>query len=134
MSQVRRRDTTPELSVRRILHSRGLRYRVAAPIPGLSRRSADLLFTGPRVAVFIDGCYWHGCADHKSPSKTKPELWATKLRRNQDRDRETDEHLRRAGWHVARHWEHEDPTVIADQVEAAVRSRSTRRAFDGSRP
>lgn len=122
MSAQRTRDTTPEVRLRRILHSRGLRYRVDLALPGLSRRRADITFPALRLAVFVDGCFWHGCPDHKTSPKTNAEWWTAKLARNVERDRETDVHLAELGWNVIRIWEHEAPEYAADRVEAAVRS------------
>lgn len=117
----RRRDTSPEMAVRRLVHARGLRYRVdVRPLPDLNRR-ADLVFTRARVAVFIDGCFWHACPEHFTVAKTNPEFWATKARANRERDADTDRRLTDAGWSVVRIWEHEDATDAADRVAAAVR-------------
>jgi DNA mismatch endonuclease (patch repair protein) len=124
MSRQRRRDTHAELSLRRILHARGLRYRVDATLPGLPRGRADLTFPRQRLVVFVDGCFWHGCPEHKTAPKNNASWWATKLARNIERDRETVEHLVSNGWAVIRIWEHEDPEVAANRVEALVRSRS----------
>jgi DNA mismatch endonuclease, patch repair protein len=122
MARQRRRDTDAELTIRRILHARGLRYRVDAALPGLPRRRADLTFPRQRVAVFIDGCFWHGCPEHKTAPKNNASWWAVKLARNVERDCQTDAHLAKIGWRVVRIWEHEDPEFAADRVEAAVRS------------
>ncbi len=118
------RDTAPELAVRRLLHAAGLRYRVdAAPLPTLRRR-ADIVFRPARVAVFIDGCFWHGCPQHgRRTTHANPSYWSAKVERNQARDRDTDQHLQQAGWHVVRAWEHEDPGSIAREVAAAVAAR-----------
>lgn len=117
----RRRDTVPELAVRRAVHAHGLRYLVdARPLPELNRR-ADLLFPRARVAVFIDGCYWHGCPEHGTAPRTNGDYWASKIARNAARDRDTDERLRAAGWTVIRAWEHEDSEGVALVVVAAVR-------------
>ncbi|MFD3803261.1 very short patch repair endonuclease [Streptomyces sp. NPDC058619] len=119
----RSRDTTPELALRSLLHASGLRYRVAAkPLPDM-RRTADLVFRPVRVAVFIDGCFWHGCPDHFVPPKTNPEYWREKIGRNMQRDRDTDERLAEAGWLVMRFWEHEPPEACAGEVMSAVVSR-----------
>jgi DNA mismatch endonuclease, patch repair protein len=118
----RPRDTRPELALRSAVHARGLRYRVAArPIPGL-RRTADLVFPGPRVAVFLDGCFWHGCVDHYRPSTRNSDFWSAKVTENRQRDLCTDELLAGAGWKVVRVWEHEDPDEAALRVEAVVMS------------
>lgn len=122
MSRQRTRDTGAELDLRRALHARGLRYRVDSVLPGLPRRRADLTFSSSRLVVFVDGCFWHGCPEHKTAPKRNAAWWATKLERNVERDRETDFHLAELGWRVVRIWEHEDPECAADRVEAAVRS------------
>lgn len=123
----RRRDTKPELAVRRAVHALGLRYRVdVRPLPTVNRR-ADLVFTRARVAVFVDGCYWHGCADHGTTPKTNAAYWDGKIARNCARDRDTDECLRAAGWVVLRFWEHQDALTAAQEIATAVRSRSTPR-------
>jgi DNA mismatch endonuclease (patch repair protein) len=117
----RKRDTAPELRIRRMLHARGLRYRVATrPLPN-RRWTADLVFRGPRVAVFIDGCFWHGCPEHFSVPRTNPAYWGPKIARNQERDAIVDGELESAGWRVVRIWEHEDPATAARLIEEAVR-------------
>ncbi|MGL5825379.1 MAG: very short patch repair endonuclease [Nocardioides sp.] len=123
MADQRRKDTKAEVNLRRALHARGLRYRVDAAIPGLPRRRADLTFATSRVIVFVDGCFWHGCPEHKTAPKNNAAWWAEKLARNIERDRETDAHLAELGWRVIRIWEHEDPNRAADLVEAIVQSR-----------
>lgn len=105
MRRQQRRDTSPELVLRRALHARGHRYRVDAPLPGLPRRRADLLFTRARVAVFVDGCFWHGCPIHATAPKANHEWWQAKLARNVERDRDSDEKMRAQGWSVIRVWE-----------------------------
>lgn len=117
----KRRDTAPELAVRRLVHASGLRYRVdAKPLAGLNRR-ADLVFTRARVAVFIDGCFWHGCPEHGTKARTNRGYWATKIRGNKARDLDTDRRLIAAGWAVLRAWEHDNPEVVARDVQALVR-------------
>ncbi|MCY4622412.1 MAG: very short patch repair endonuclease [bacterium] len=123
MSRVQNRHTEPELALRRELHRRGLRYRVDLPLPGIGRTRPDIVFTRIRVAVFVDGCFWHCCPDHQSHPKTNAEWWREKLGTNVKRDRRIDEALTAAGWEVIRVWEHEDVTAAADHVETAVRSR-----------
>lgn len=119
------RDTMPELALRRRLHALGLRYRVdRAPIPGLRRR-ADVVFGPARVAVYLDGCFWHGCPDHGNQPRTNSAYWKAKLERNRARDADTGARLAAAGWQVVRAWEHEDVTVVAARVQAAVRARRT---------
>lgn len=114
------RDTQPELALRRILHLRGMRYRVDhAPIPGLRRR-ADVVFTRLRIAVFVDGCFWHGCPEHATVPRTNTDYWTPKLQRNIERDRDTDAILMLHRWSVLRIWEHVPSTAAADRVVAEV--------------
>ncbi|MCK9871105.1 very short patch repair endonuclease [Nocardiopsis dassonvillei] len=116
----RSKDTRPEIRLRSILHRRGLRYRVAIrPIPSL-RRTADIVFTRARVAVFVDGCYWHGCPDHYRPSKRNIEFWKEKIEKNRSRDEETNRKLTQSGWTVIRIWEHEELESAANRVLEAV--------------
>lgn len=116
-------DTSPELRLRSELHSRGLRYRVHdRPIDDL-RREADVVFQGPKVAVFVDGCFWHGCPEHGSSPKSNEDFWREKIKRNRERDRDTVERLEEEGWTAVRIWEHENPVEAADRVEDVVRSR-----------
>lgn len=105
MSRQRTRDTVAELKIRRALHRRGWRFRVDAPLPGMPRRRADILFTRRRVAVFVDGCFWHSCPTHGTRPSTNAEWWSDKLAVNVSRDRETDAHLEAMGWCVVRVWE-----------------------------
>lgn len=117
------RDTAPELALRRAVHALGLRYRVATrPLKGV-RRTADLVFAGPKVAVFLDGCFWHGCPEHHTVAATNAEFWAEKVRRTRERDAETDRLLVDAGWLPVRVWEHEEPDVAAKRIAHHVRSR-----------
>lgn len=101
----------------------GLRYRVDYPVLEKPRRRADLAFTRARVAVFVDGCFWHGCPDHGTWPKRNAEFWRHKIETNRRRDRDTNERLRQKGWTVIRIWEHEDPTEAGSRVAEAVRSR-----------
>ncbi|GIE34091.1 hypothetical protein Ait01nite_071360 [Actinoplanes italicus] len=115
------RDTGPERRLRAMLHARGLRYRVnSRPISG-SRRTADLVFPRLKIAVFVDGCYWHGCPEHYRPSQANQQFWHTKIEGNKARDAETDKLLAAAGWTAIRVWEHDVPKPAADRVETAVR-------------
>lgn len=119
----RNRDTKPELALRRLVHAAGLRYRVAAKPLREMRRTADLLFRPAKVAVFVDGCFWHGCPQHFVPPKTNPGYWEEKIGGNIRRDRATDAQLEEAGWLVLRFWEHQDPAECAEAVTAAVSAR-----------
>lgn len=124
MSRQRSRDTDPERALRSLLHGMGLRFRLhRRPVAGL-RREADLVFVGPRVAVFVDGCFWHCCPEHATSPRANGAWWATKLAANVARDRDTDERLRAAGWRVVRVWEHEEPARAAARVARAVRRPS----------
>ncbi|WP_371799594.1 very short patch repair endonuclease [Streptomyces sp. NBC_01707] len=118
MSRQARRDTTPEVAVRKLLHAAGYRYRINERVPGMSRRTIDIAFTRAKVAVMIDGCFWHGCPEHATQPKANAEWWRQKLDRNMARDVETTAHLTAAGWTVLRFWEH----VPAANVAAAVRT------------
>lgn len=118
----RSKDTRPELALRRELHRLGLRYRVnARPLP-MIHRTADVVFPRRKVAVFLDGCFWHGCPDHYSAPKANATFWQDKLERNIGRDRQVDELLEQAGWRVIRIWEHESPITAAAHVAEIVRS------------
>lgn len=119
----RSRDTTPEIELRRLVHSSGLRYRVnARPLPSV-RRTADMVFRPAKVAVFVDGCFWHRCPDHATDPKTNSDYWKPKLERNVERDRETDRLLAKSGWLSIRIWEHEDLSQAALQIAKTVRQR-----------
>jgi DNA mismatch endonuclease (patch repair protein) len=117
-----RRDTPCEVALRSAVHSLGLRYRVDWPLPG-TRRRADLAFVRVRVAVMVDGCFWHGCPVHATQPKANATWWRAKLAGNVARDRDTDARLRRAGWLVLRFWEHQDMAVAARRVDRSVRGR-----------
>ena len=123
MSRLGRKDTGPELAIRRELHRRGLRYRVFYPVPGLARRTIDIAFTRWRLAVFVDGCFWHGCPQHFNMPKNNQEWWEAKIAGNVARDADTDAHLRDAGWEVLRLWEHEPPMQAAEAILTALRHR-----------
>ena len=123
MSRQASKDTAAELAVRRLLHAAGLRYRVEYPVPGMARRRIDVAFTGVKVAVLIDGCFWHGCPEHATQPKSNAEWWRQKLDRNMARDTETTEHLSATGWEVLRFWEHESPEDVARRISAAVERR-----------
>ncbi|WP_142093252.1 very short patch repair endonuclease [Propioniferax innocua] len=112
----RGKDTRPELAVRRILHARGFRYRVHFKVPGMPRRTIDIAFPRQRLAVFIDGCFWHGCPDHYAKPKANAGFWSEKNASNIRRDLEVSHHLRQEGWGVLRFWEHHEPVVIADAI------------------
>lgn len=118
----RSRDTRPEVAVRRAVHALGMRYRVGVrPIPTL-RRTADLVFTRAKVAVFVDGCFWHGCPEHYLAPRSNAGFWSSKVERNRRRDADTTDRLRSQGWTVLRFWEHEDAATAALRVQASVQA------------
>ena len=118
MKANRRTDTKPELALRSALHALGYRYRkdYRLDLP-LRRVRPDIAFTARKVAVFVDGCFWHACPEHGSKPKNNEWYWSPKLARNVERDRAADEALRAEGWTVVRLWEH---VPIADAVAAVV--------------
>ena len=117
-----RSDSRLEQALRRELHRRGLRFRKhVQPVQGL-RCKPDILFTRARVAVFVDGCFWHRCPQHASDPVANGAWWAEKLQRNVARDRRNDAALRAAGWNVIRLWEHQAVDEMAEIVQRAVTS------------
>ncbi len=120
MSALARRDTAPELALRRELHRRGLRYRLQVKVPGNRRRTIDIAFTRAKVAVFVDGCFWHGCPVHATKPMANSDWWRWKIEGNQARDENTTQLLEDAGWSVLRIWEHESADAAADQVVRAL--------------
>ncbi len=123
MSMQRSRDTGVEKALRSALHAAGLRYRVhRRPLKGL-RREADIVFGPARVAVFVDGCFWHGCPEHATWPKRNSEFWREKIEKNRTRDANTDARLKEAGWLSVRVWEHESAAEVAPRVAAIVAER-----------
>jgi DNA mismatch endonuclease (patch repair protein) len=120
MSTFPRGETKPEMALRRALHQLGYRYRVHVPVPGAARRKIDVAFTRARVAVFIDGCFWHGCPQHGRIPATNVAWWEWKLAGNQERDADTTHRLTEEGWTVVRVWEHEDVTAMVTAVQSAL--------------
>lgn len=113
MAKVKRRDTAPEIALRRCLHRRGVRYRLHRPdLPG----RPDLAVVRLRLAVFVDGCFWHGCPLHCVAPKSNAEFWRLKIESNRNRDRRNDALLAAMGWTALHVWEHEDPDAAADHV------------------
>lgn len=127
MAANRRRDTGVERAVRSRLHAEGLRFRVDFPVrPDGAARSIrpDVVFPKRRIAVFIDGCFWHGCPEHGTlPATTNADYWASKIAENRARDARHEEVLRAGGWTVVRAWEHEDPALVARRVASLIRSQ-----------
>jgi len=126
MQRQRRKDTAPELALRSILHRAGLRFRLDYALAG-TRRRADVVFARARVAVFVDGCFWHGCPQHGSWPKANADWWRTKIEGNIQRDRDTDNRLADEGWTVIRIWEHDDPAAAAKRIGDVVRARASAR-------
>ena len=111
------------MELRSRLHAMGLRYRVdVAPLPGMRSR-ADIVFGPSRVAVFVDGCFWHGCPEHMTWPKANADWWRTKIEANRERDRQTDERLVSAGWLPIRVWQHDDLGKRAREIARVVNRR-----------
>ncbi|AZZ15196.1 TPA: very short patch repair endonuclease [Pseudomonas aeruginosa] len=125
MSRTPQRDNPRERALRSELHRRGLRFRLHRRVLVSSRRSVDIAFPTSRTAVFMDGCFWHGCPAHGTWPKSNAEWWRAKINANIARDRDTDCKLIEAGWTVIRVWEHEDIQTAADRIEAVVRRLSS---------
>lgn len=125
MSRQARKDTAPELAVRRSLHAAGLRYRVSYGVPGLARCTIDIAFTRAKVAVFIDGCFWHSCPEHATVPQANQDWWRAKLAANRERDTRVTAHLVTLGWVVLRVWEHEDPQVARLRVVSQLQVTAT---------
>ena len=123
MRGVRTTGTAPEIELRQRLHGAGLRYRVGLPVPSKPRRSIDIAFTRLCLAVFVDGCFWHGCPVHGTAPRTNAAFWQAKIAGNRVRDRDTDAHLENAGWVVLRIWEHMAPAEAATIVATALAER-----------
>lgn len=119
-------DTAPELAIRRLLHSKGFRYRVnyLVTLSDLKVRS-DLVFTRQKVAVFVDGCFWHGCPVHGTQPRSNALYWRTKIGRNQQRDQQIDRCLSSSGWTVVRVWEHEKPGAVVAALAQTLHNASS---------
>lgn len=139
----RGKDTGPELLLRRELHRRGARYRTNLRLDlGEGRRvRPDVVFTAPRVAVFVDGCFWHGCREHRTLPARNADFWREKIEATRRRDARNDEWLVSEGWRVVRLWEHEPSAraaevvlrVVAEARRAAPSRRSSRQSLDRRR-
>jgi DNA mismatch endonuclease (patch repair protein) len=126
MRRTKRTGTAPEIALRKALHARGLRFVVDQAPPGTNRRRrVDVLLRGAKIAVFVDGCFWHSCPEHSTTPKANREWWQRKLRGIVLRDRDTDVQLAEAGWLVVRVWEHEAPAEAAERIRDLARSRVT---------
>lgn len=120
MARTAQRDNPAERALRSELHRRGMRFRIHRKVLEGTRRTADIVFPRQRVAVFLDGCYWHGCPEHLTWPKNNAEWWRAKIEANIARDRDTDERLLDAGWTVVRIWGHEAVNEAADRIEAML--------------
>lgn len=121
MRAIKRTGTKPEIALRAALHAMGLRFRKDLRLDLPDRRvRPDIVFTRRRVAVFVDGCFWHACPEHGRPPTSNDWYWTPKLQRNVERDREADQALAAAGWTVVRCWEHEPVSEAAERVRAVV--------------
>src|SRR5262249_51286489 len=123
----------PERALRSELHRRGLRFVIDRTVDG-TRRRADIVFRGPRIVVYVDGCYWHSCPTHGTTPKENREWWKEKFEANRRRDADTDARLTQAGWRVLRFWEHDDPATAAEKVAALVRMETTPARTSNSTP
>ena len=116
MQAAKPKDTAPEKALRSALHRIGLRFRIdVKPLKELNRR-ADIVFRSAMVAVFVDGCFWHGCPLHGTQAKANADFWREKIKRNRERDTDTTMRLEEAGWTVIRIWEHEDPDEAVEKI------------------
>lgn len=123
MKAAKPRDTAPEKALRSALHKKGLRFRVdEKPIMDLNRK-ADIVFRSAKVAIFVDGCFWHGCPIHGTQAKANAKFWKKKIRQNQERDADTNKELKKVGWKVIRVWEHENPEKAAEKISNIVMRR-----------
>lgn len=120
MATAKRRDTAPEMLLRRELHRRGRRFRVVLKVPGNNRRTIDIAFPKQKLAVFVDGCFWHGCPEHGTKPSANAQWWLVKLAANAQRDHDTNRLLGDAEWTVIRVWEHVSPSDAADAVERVL--------------
>jgi DNA mismatch endonuclease, patch repair protein len=120
MARVRQKGTRCEVELRRALHARGLRYRLQVPLLTKPRRVADIVFRRRKLAIFVDGCFWHGCLEHGTSPKSNADFWRDKIETNKRRDLDTNRRLTEAGWRVLRVWEHEDAEEAADRIMEAL--------------
>lgn len=130
----RSRDTKPELLIRRALHAQGYRFRVDLRPEASLRTRADIVFTRQRVAVYIDGCFWHGCPVHATTPKAHSDYWTPKLARNIERDARSTTDLTDHGWLVLRFWEHESVADVVAQITSQLPERISTTTAIGARP
>ena len=125
LGRVRQRDTGAETELRSALSALGLRYRLQVQLLSRPRRVADIVFRGQRVAVFVDGCFWHGCPLHASWPKANAAFWRAKIETNRARDADTDQRLRAIGWEVVRVWAHESAAEAAHRIYEIIETRAS---------
>lgn len=128
MARVRQKGTGAELAIRKELYRMGARYRVDFAVLKKPRRVADIAFPGLKIAVFVDGCFWHGCPEHASWPKQNAEFWRQKIETNRARDLDTDSRLVALGWEPIRVWEHESPASAAKKIMGLVAKAKKNRA------
>lgn len=128
MASVRQHNTAAEIALRRELYRNGLRYRVGYVVLKRPRRVADVAFPGVKIAVFVDGCFWHGCPEHATWPKQNAEFWRHKIETNRARDADTNMRLEASGWKVIRVWEHESPVTAAETIARLVAKAKTARS------
>jgi len=126
MAKVRQTGTGPELALRREIYRIGLRYRISYEVLKNPRRVADVAFPGRKIAVFVDGCFWHGCPEHATWPKRNAEFWRRKIEANRQRDADTNAQLQANGWTPLRFWSHESPTEAAEAVARVVAKADTK--------
>ncbi|QNB09796.1 very short patch repair endonuclease [Herbaspirillum frisingense] len=120
MAKIRQKGTNVEIALRRELYRMGLRYRIDFQVLQKPRRVADIAFPGRKIAIFVDGCFWHGCPEHATWPKQNADFWRKKIEANRARDVDTNERLRSMGWTVLRFWEHERPIDAAKIIVQTV--------------
>ncbi len=130
MQRTARKDNAFERGVRSQLHAHGLRYRIHHPIPGMKRTTSDFAFPSLKIAVFLDGCFWHGCEVHPPSVKKNTDFWLAKIERNRTRDARATAHLAELGWTVLRFWEHETTDAIVTRIASVVETRRNARLSD----
>jgi DNA mismatch endonuclease (patch repair protein) len=123
MQRQRQKNTSAEVALRQELYALGLRYRLHVPLLSKPRRVADVVLVNARVAVFVDGCFWHGCPIHGTWPKQNAEYWRAKIIENQRRDADTDVRLENDGWKVVRLWSHEPAKQAARGIARVVKAR-----------
>ena len=132
MAKVRQKGTDAEVALRQEMHRIGLRYRIDYEVLRKPRRVADVAFPGRKIAVFVDGCFWHGCPEHATWPKQNAEFWREKIEANRRRDADTNDRLRSLGWTVLRFWSHESPAEAAKAVARVVAKANSKHRASSS--